>query len=390
MRLIRARATPASGPRRRILINAGGICSGGGLTYVLALAEELRRGGDRGLSWTLLVHPEVAARVGDPASGARVQVVVQPTPRPLLRAGWEQAVLPWHLFRWQWDVVVNAGNFAPLLAPKSRNILLAQNALYFAEHPWPAGVPGMRLRVERLLARASVQRSRHIIVASDAMAAYVLAGTGKHATVCRFGPGLAREHRRTGERFVFLHRTRWGPHKRLDELLLAVRQLARTHRGRFLLRSACDPFSRFARRFSQSAVERALLEDRDIAQHVEIAEFPTGGEEPIEGDAVVIPSIVESFCFPLAEGLAERLPVVVADSALAREMCGESAVFVVPGDATALADGMRRVLNQTCELPPWDRTLLSWSRHVAQLAGVCEAAAAEAPIDPLGGPGRRR
>jgi glycosyltransferase involved in cell wall biosynthesis len=289
---------------------------------------------------------------------------------------WEQLRLP-RLAK-PCDVLVNGANFAPLRPRTAPSILIAHNALYFDAFT-STGVRGTRYRLEGKMARQSVRCSHRTITPSSTMAELVRASTGVQAQPIHFGPGLVQSRAPTGEnRFVFLHRTSWGPHKRLDELLLAVRLLAERYRGRFVVRTGCDPGSPFARSHSESASQRAFLGNPLVNQHVEFASFAIGSAEhrQLRGDAIVMPSTLESFCFPLAEGIATGMPMVAADMPYARELCGRAAIYAAPTDPAALAAAMERLLEGDAPPPPTDdaRRRISWETHVDRLAAACRSA----------------
>jgi glycosyltransferase involved in cell wall biosynthesis len=357
-----------------VLVNATGSNSGGGQTYVLALAQELSRGGSRGLDWEILVQPALAEAVAD--FGFRsFRLVRRPKWSPVRRMIWEQSLLPLRA-RNARTVLLSLANYGPLIR-RNRHVLLTRNALHFADGGL-SGMNGARLRIESALARASVRAARVTVTATAAMGASVNAATGVQPVRIMFGPGLVEGSvRPADERFTFLHRTSWGPHKRLLDLLLAVRELHAAIATPFVVTSACDPYSSFAVGFHESKAERALLASDTVRAHVEFESFPPGRSRVMEGDAVVMPSTIESFCFPLAEGIAARLPIVAADSRFAREVTGGSALFVPPGDPVAFAAAMRRVLYGYRPPPPTSELLveMSWKTHVDELAGLCRSAA---------------
>lgn len=361
-----------------VVVNAVGSNSGGGRTWTMQVVRELQRHGPRGLRWHFLVAADAAA-VLEPGRG-EVRITPVAKRSPALRMLWEQGVVPWRFARRDGTVLVNAANFGSLVRAQ-RTVLYARNALHFDEFRI-RGSGQRRVELETRLARASVRRSRLTITATDAMASAVETYTGRRPLTIHFGPGLATTRAATAEpdgRFCFAHRTLWGPHKRLRDVLLAVRELAATHEGRFLVRSACDPHSSFATPFEESEYERRLLEDPLIAAHLEFAAFaPEDGRE-LRGDAVIMPSTVESFCFPLAEAVALGVPVIASDSAFARELCGSGAIYAAPHDPLELAAGMRVLVDGHGPGPAPDdlRSRLSWRRHVDLLANACETVAWE-------------
>ena len=52
------------------------------------------------------------------------------------------------------------------------------------------------------------------------------------------------------------------------------------------------------------------------------------------------PSLDESFGLPPLEAMSAGIPVIVSDIPVLRDMCGDAAVFVDPGDAAAIARGI--------------------------------------------------
>ncbi|PZS07606.1 MAG: hypothetical protein DLM64_14565 [Solirubrobacterales bacterium] len=356
----------------RVFVNAAGASSGGGRTWVLGLAGELQRGGGRGLDWELLVRSDLAELVNSLTPGvAHVHLHRHRLHSAPARIAWEQLVLPLHPAVRRADVLVNAANFAPL-GRRRPDALHVGNALYFDELRI-AGARGLRYRIEAWLGRASVRAATMSFAPSEAMAARVEAYAGRRPVVIPLGPGLVTDAGATGEdRFVFAHRTFWGPHKRFGELLAAVRELAGLEPGRFVLRTACDPRTEFARAHRESASERVQLEDALIARHLEFASFGPADAGTLAADAVVMPSTVESFCFPLAEAVGAGVPVVAADSDFARELCGPAAVYADPGDPAGFAAAMRAVMLGASPSPsPAHQRRLSWVAHVDGLAELC-------------------
>ena len=343
--------------------------------YVLALIDELERGGDRGVEWEFLVPPRLINVMQKEFAG-RVRLKPQPIAQAPARFLWEQTVLPLSADVRRADVLVSAANFGPLFR-RDRHILLARNMLHF-EPATIRGSKGLRVSVQARLGRLSARRATVTVAATKTMARAVEARTGREVVSIPFGPGLVRGRRPTSDgRFTFIDRAWWGPHKRLTDLLLAVHELARTHQGKFIVRSACDPTTRFARRFRESEPDRRLLSNPAIAAHVEFERFDPRLREELEGDAVVVVSTTESFCFPLAEAIGAGLPVVAADSPLAREVCGDGASYVEPGNPDALADGMRKLIEGELPppFPPEVRQTISWTTHADRLAELCHALA---------------
>lgn len=65
-----------------------------------------------------------------------------------------------------------------------------------------------------------------------------------------------------------------------------------------------------------------------------------------DADLAVFVSEYEGFGLPMLEALARGVPVVVADTAVSREVCRNAATFVPPGDVAALAKALDAVRTQ--------------------------------------------
>lgn len=64
-------------------------------------------------------------------------------------------------------------------------------------------------------------------------------------------------------------------------------------------------------------------------------------------EVVAYPSLEEGFGLPALEGLACGAPVVTSQSSALAEIVGDAALLVPPGNTTALADALRRVLDDS-------------------------------------------
>jgi glycosyltransferase involved in cell wall biosynthesis len=346
-------------------VNWGGTHAGGGRTYLVGFIEELLANGSRDIAWEFIARPAAAEAIKRRDAAGDWSHAIRAAP---LRAVWEQVVLPVRARRV--DVLISAANFGPVILGR-RHIVVAQNALYFSS---AAGKPtGVRFALESRLARACVARAGVTVVSSNAMRRDVAAHTRTMPRTIPFGPGLVESvsPRKNGP-FIFLHPTPYAPHKNFTAILRAVAEVAADRPGEFVVHSACDPTTPFARRFKQSAIDRDLLADPVIAKHVK--HYSTGVDlhRTIDADAVVIASETESFCFPLAESMAVGLPLIVADAPFAREMCGEGAIFADPTEPGAFASAMRAVLDG--KAPAVDSeavSRLSWRSHVDGIAQLC-------------------
>jgi glycosyltransferase involved in cell wall biosynthesis len=97
--------------------------------------------------------------------------------------------------------------------------------------------------------------------------------------------------------------------------------------------------------------------------------------------ALAYPSSYEGFGFPVLEGFAAGVPVLTSTASSLPEVAGEAAISVDPGDVDAIADGLRRLLEdgalrQQLVAAGRDRVRrFTWERSAAATAEVLRAAA---------------
>ncbi len=68
-----------------------------------------------------------------------------------------------------------------------------------------------------------------------------------------------------------------------------------------------------------------------------------------EATALVFPSLCESFGIPAVEAMAQGLPVALAQSTALPEIGGEAGWYFDPNSEDAIADGLRRLLDDSNE-----------------------------------------
>ena len=94
--------------------------------------------------------------------------------------------------------------------------------------------------------------------------------------------------------------------------------------------------------------------------------------------AVVLPSWIEGFGLTPVEGIAAGTPAIVSDLAVLREVLGEGALYVRPGDASGLADALLRVAAE----PELRARLLTAGRAaIAPLSWACLLYTSPSPRD---------
>jgi glycosyltransferase involved in cell wall biosynthesis len=95
-------------------------------------------------------------------------------------------------------------------------------------------------------------------------------------------------------------------------------------------------------------------------------------------EALLLPSLFESFGLPIVEAMASGCPVVTSNCYGAKEIAAEAAVLVDPKSVDSIAEGIERVLSE----PPLRASLIqkgyerssvfTWDRCAAQTLSVLE------------------
>ena len=102
--------------------------------------------------------------------------------------------------------------------------------------------------------------------------------------------------------------------------------------------------------------------------------------------ALLMPSLFESFGLPILEAMASGCPVVTSNCYGAREIAADAALLVEPASVEAIAAGLQRVLqdgalrSQFIELGYRRSSQFTWERCASQTLDVLESAAAAASI----------
>jgi glycosyltransferase involved in cell wall biosynthesis len=93
-------------------------------------------------------------------------------------------------------------------------------------------------------------------------------------------------------------------------------------------------------------------------------------------DILVSPSLAETFGFPLVEAMGLGMPIVVADTPIHREICGDAALYFAPGSSHELCDRVLELdcnpaLRQRCSELGKARVRANfvWNKHMSSLVG---------------------
>lgn len=266
--------------------------------------------------------------------------------------------LPRRLGLEKYSALVSLTNFGPIWSPVP-HVFFQRNALYYC--PYYLERIGGRLKVEtalrRQLAVEAMKRADLIVTPSHAMGEMIrevcppTRNRRFHTLYHGFdgealtGPldGKFAQALASGKGIKLLFPTHAAAHKGFDILFQMLARL-KEDGVEFCL------FTTIARDDWPEGVEtfERTIRVLGLTDHVVfMGRVPQHqmGELYTQCDLMVYPSLCESFGFSMIEAMGYGLPVVAADTAINREMCGEGALYYPPLDAAAGAMAIKEALS---------------------------------------------
>jgi glycosyltransferase involved in cell wall biosynthesis len=335
----------------RVLLDVSAVPArpvGAGM-YTVALASGLSA--RDGIDLHLLTRRDDTDRWRDLASTATVHASA-PSRRPA-RLAWEQARGPALAERVRPDVWHGPHYTMPLRT--SVPCMVTMHDLTFFDHPeWHER---SKVAYFRRMIRAAAQRATTVVCVSaytaDRLRALV-APTGDIAIIHhgvdhdRFtvagdeAKDLAALAEHGIEPPYIAFASTIEPRKNVPTLVHAFAKVAATRPDLRLVLAGSDGWgAREAREaIAASGVATRVLRPGYLDNETFAAFFR-------RAEVVAYPSLEEGFGLPALEGLACGAPVVTSQSSALAEVVGDAALLVPPGNATALADALRRVLDDS-------------------------------------------
>ena len=301
------------------------------------------------MRFTAFVNRETAA-VGDGPWGELLPAVTVPV-NARDRVQWvlgEQTLLPVLAARTQVELMHSMASTAPLWG-RFRRVVTVHDLIYAR---FPEAHAGLRDKGMRVLVPGAVRRSDRVIADSKSTRddlVKLLGVAAERIDVVPLGLGTVRrdaplaEHDvrarfELGERPVLLSLSAKRPHKNLLALLGALAQVAPADRPVLVI-----PGYPTAHELELRARATALDLESDVR-------FPAWvSEEELEGlwataRAFVFPSLYEGFGLPVLEAMARGVPVACSNASSLPEVAGEAALLFDPREESAIAQALRRVL----------------------------------------------
>ena len=360
--------------RPRILINVLSLSQGGGRSYASNVLRELGRD-PRGFEISLLALP--TALEGLETEGLGV-LTAHPIPtshalKGVARQLYEQTVLP--LRAWDFDLLYCVADIAPIFGGR-RQIMQCQN-LNIYDRRW---YDNPRTRTLARLAGLSMRRARRVIFPSRAAADRIseLAPVPRDrirvvhhgVSVGNFASDVPEE---TTSDYLFLPAAP-ERHKNIELLIRSLPLLRNSSTEAWIAGESLQDFNHRGRL-------EALARSVGVARRVRFLGAIPHHELPAyyrAARALVFPSFIETFGYPVVEAMAAGTPVLASDISTFHEMAGDAALYF-PVDAP---DALARCVDALDDDPRAreDRVALGreragrfdWGRSVDALCAVFE------------------
>jgi glycosyltransferase involved in cell wall biosynthesis len=343
---------------RRVLIDALGAASPGAVRHLEGFLPALDAVSN-GNRFELYLRRSIAQRLALCSSKNLVvhtlpDFVCAPMPLRLLL---DLVVVPLIARVQRVDLVVTLANFGPIWTA-SPHAVFQRNAMYYSPEyldrvgglEWVAATLRQRFTV------AAMRRASLVITPSRAMAQLIRQRCEQVAQVPfealhhgvdlnEFVDNTDRSSRRPSGPFTFLYPTKPEIYKGLEILLDATRILRKWCPSfRILVTAREDGWPQETATAIESARQRGDLEWLQFVGSKSPSEM---GDLYRSVDAMIYPSLCESFGFPLVEAMATGTPIVAADLDVNREICGDAALYYKARDPHSCAQTMKELLDRS-------------------------------------------
>lgn len=257
---------------------------------------------------------------------------------------WEQWTLPQAIRRERPDVVFCPAYTAPLFAA-APVVLTIHDVSFFAHPEWFSRREGWR---RRLVTRAAARRASAVVTVSEFSAGEIARHVGldpDRIHVVRHGIRIREAGPPDTREPLVLYVGSIFNRRHVPALLsafAAVLQKIPDARLVIVGENRTRPWQDLA----ATAATLGLTGAVDLAEYVPEARL---ADLYARARVFVFVSEYEGFGLTPLEALASGVPPIVADTAVSREVCGEAALYVRPGDIAGLSETLGRLLSDEAE-----------------------------------------
>ena len=297
---------------------------------------------------------------------------------------WEQLSLPRAIKPDHLDVFFAPGYTSPLLLNVSTVLLV--HDVSFAAHPeWFRWREGLR---RRLLTRWSSEHAKVVLTVSEAARRDIITyfSVPEHRVRCIYPgilPPVGNSSRlpepsssQEWEALVLFAGSIFN-RRHLPDLILGFKPIAKSHARAHLAivgDNRTHPYEDLPSIAAAAGIAPQVL-IRPYVSDAELAELYGRAR------AFALLSEYEGFGHPPLEALASGVPSVLLDTEVAREVCGDAALYVPKGDIPAITTALNNLLfdeairMRVLAAAPAVLARYSWRRAAAETLAVLEAAA---------------
>lgn len=235
--------------------------------------------------------------------------------------------------------VLHVPNLVPTLGHRMPTVTSLHD---LAEWEVPDKYPPARRAYRKLAARAIARWSERVLVPTSTTRDDLVARLGLPADRVVVAP-FGVDHRfwrarldappsPLSERYLLYVGSDLA-HKNLDRLLTAAAEVLPSRSIRLVLAGVAPTSPRLA------GVDRRWVDALDRVDNERLIGLYQGAV------GVMFPSLAEGFGLPILEGFSAGCPVLTSAGTACAEVAGDAALLVDPTDTNAIAEGMRRLIN---------------------------------------------
>jgi len=339
----------------RIALNFAGVRSVGTQVYATGLLPALARLAPND-NFLLFFPPEVASAVGKALPPSFEQRVIKNN-NVLLRLLWEQTILPVLLKLWRADVLFAPMEFTPLL-PSCPTLLAVHSPGPFLG---PEFVPdNFAKHLRRWLTARSCVVARRVVFVSHYSASFL--GDKLHVphekravnyhgsdharwSACENPQPILQKHGIEAGSYI-LYVSQLRRFKRPDTLIRAF-TLWRQKQGRSHYKLVLTGTPDYEPEYGQELSK--LVEELGVGEYTRFLGYVPTTEIPIlyqNAATFVLPTSMETFGHPFVEAMASGVPMICADTVIAREICGDVPLYFPVGDWQVLSRVLEEVVSK--------------------------------------------